>query len=78
MQGEAVSLTKIQKGFLADLFEDSGYPLVECHSHEWRTAKSLEARGLIKITGERSEFGTFEAQGLPAGRAALQETPDAR
>lgn len=67
----AEKLTKAQMALLADMFETDGFPYVECQGHEWRTATSLAARGLLEITGERSEFGTFEARGTGAGRAVL-------
>ena len=35
---------------------------IECCAPEWRTAKALQVRGLVKILGERSEVGFFEVE----------------
>lgn len=53
-------LTKAQRLFLESLVGESKTATIEGHPEEWRTAKSLEAKGLIEIISERYGPGFFE------------------
>jgi hypothetical protein len=53
------TMTKAQKAFMADLADAQGCR-VECYPEEWRTARSLAKRGLIKIVSEQNPTGFFE------------------
>lgn len=59
-------LTKNQKALLSELLSEPIGVTMECHPHEWRTACSLEKRGLIDIIGGQSEFGSFEIKARQA------------
>lgn len=81
MRGEAVSLTKAQVRALK-MIERRDWPAGE-PSIEWvskSTAAVLVRRGLVSTRPGPIRWGRQEhiADLTPAGRAALQETPDAR
>lgn len=60
---KSTKLTPKQSEFLKEIIDNDGFTCtVECEPKEWRTAKSLELKGLLKITGEPSKQGFFEVQ----------------
>jgi len=72
-----MKLTSSQKAFLESLRErrlDGQWAWCECFKDEWRTAKSLERRGLVEIMpGDVAEADFFEARLIEAteGKAEM-------
>jgi hypothetical protein len=70
-----ISLTKRQKALLKDLADVPAAHSVECAADEWKTAISLEKRGLVTILHGKSVLGSFEiahpeVRANPQGEAA--------
>lgn len=67
-----MKLTSSQKAFLESLRErrlDGQWAWCECFKDEWRTAKSLERRGLVEIMpGDVAEADFFEARLIESHR----------
>ncbi len=45
---------------------------IECFPYEWRTANSLQKKGLIRILGTRNDSGFFEVQVTPEAESLVQ------